>query len=168
MVVQEDGEFELRDDEGVGEGDGGEAEGNVELERRGDSELGERAEGDGAGGVRGGERAQGVGGPGGAWRDHHLRLAPAWRERSQEDTLQVRPLSLSRLSLFLWYSLILIRRWLSFSVLVTVYHSVCNSLGGLHTSQLGCLVQRCLDVLINAFFFFFGYIEKDSFPRHES
>lgn len=95
MVVQEDGEFELGDDEGVGEGDGGEAEGNVEFERGGNAELGERAEGGGAGGVRGGERAQGVGGPGGAWRAHHLRLAPAWRERSQEDTLQVRPLSLS-------------------------------------------------------------------------
>jgi hypothetical protein len=101
VVVQEDREFELRDDEGVGEGDGGEAEGNVELQRGGDTELRERAEGYGAGGVRGGERAQGVGGPGGARRAHHLRLAPAWRERSQEDTLQVRHLSLT---LFLCYS----------------------------------------------------------------
>lgn len=112
MVVQEDREFELRDDEGVGEGDGGEAEGNVELERGGDAELRERAEGYGAGGVRGGERAQGVGGPGGAWRAHHLRLAPAWRERSQEDTLQVGPtntticfLKVSTVMIFLIYSM---------------------------------------------------------------
>lgn len=43
---------------------------------------------------------------------------------------------------------------------------ICNSVGGLHTSQFGCLhclVRRCLDVSLNALIVFFGYMEKDSF-----
>ncbi|GFS43452.1 BREVIS RADIX-like 4 [Actinidia rufa] len=59
-----------------GEGDGGEAEGN--LERRWDAGVGEWASGR-PGGVRGGERAQGVGRPSGARSPHHLRLDATWR-----------------------------------------------------------------------------------------
>ena len=66
MVVQEDGELELGY-EGLGEGDGGEFERDIELERRRDAEFGEwvpsqtpLAELGGA--VCGGERAEGVGG----------------------------------------------------------------------------------------------------------
>ena len=111
VVVQEDGELELGD-EGLGEGDGGEAERDIELQRRRDAEFGEWAPSRTGGVVRGGERAEGVGGSGGARRAHHLRLAPAWRERSQEDTLQVGPtntticfLKVSTVMIFLIYSM---------------------------------------------------------------
>ena len=90
MVVQEDGELELRD-EGLGEGDGSEVERDIELERRRDTEFSEWAPSRTGRVVRGGKRAERVGCTGGTRRAHHLRLAPAWRERSQADTLQVGP-----------------------------------------------------------------------------
>lgn len=88
VVVQENWELELGDDEGMGEGDGGEAEGDVELQRRRDAKLGEWASSR-TDRIRGGERAEGVGGPGGARRAHHFRLSSAWRERPEAHTVQV-------------------------------------------------------------------------------
>ena len=66
MVVQEDGELELGD-KGLGEGDGGEVERDIELERRRDAEFDEWAPSRTllaklGGAVRGGKRAEGVGG----------------------------------------------------------------------------------------------------------
>ena len=66
MVVQEDGELELGD-KGLGEGDGGKVERDIELERRRDAEFGEWAPSQTllaklSGAVCGGERAKGVGG----------------------------------------------------------------------------------------------------------
>ena len=68
MVVQEDGELELGN-EGLGEGDGGEVERDIELEQRKDAEFGEWALSRTplaklGGAVCGGERAEGVGGSG--------------------------------------------------------------------------------------------------------
>jgi len=74
----------------VGEGDGGAAEGDIE--RRGDAELQREENGGGAGGGGG---AEGVGGAGGARRFDHVRVASAWREPSQTDSVQVRNTHLS-------------------------------------------------------------------------
>ena len=96
VVVPADGELELDDAEQVGKGDGDEAERDLELQRRGNAELRQQPASRAADRLRGGERAEGVGRAGGARRPHHLRLASAGRERSQADTLQVRPYSYSR------------------------------------------------------------------------
>ena len=77
VVVPADGEFELDDDSDVGEGDGGAAEGDIE--RRGDAELRERTSSGAVGAVRGRERAEGVGGAGGAWRFDYVRVVTTWR-----------------------------------------------------------------------------------------
>jgi len=74
----------------VGEGDGGAAEGDIE--RRGDAEL-QREEDDGGAGRGGG--AEGVGGAGGARGSDHVRVASAWREPPQTDSVQVRNTHLS-------------------------------------------------------------------------
>ena len=75
MRVPEDGELEF-DPEDVGQGNGVEAEGA--LERGRDACVGEWA--DGVHRVRGGRRAEGVGGAGGARRAHNLCVIASRRE----------------------------------------------------------------------------------------
>lgn len=90
VVAPADGELELGIDGGVetvGEGNGGEVEGDVE--RRGDaSGVRERAPSR-PGRVRGGARAQGVGCAGGFRCSHYLRVHATRWERSQAHSVQV-------------------------------------------------------------------------------
>jgi len=77
VVVPADREFKLDDHSDVGEGDGGAVEGDIE--RGGDAELRQRTASGAVGAVRGRERAEGVGGAGGAWRFDYLRVVATWR-----------------------------------------------------------------------------------------
>lgn len=90
VVAPADGELELGIDGGVetvGEGNGGEVEGDVE--RRGDAgRVRERAPSR-PGRVRGGARAQGVGCAGGFRCSHYLRVHATRWERSQAHSVQV-------------------------------------------------------------------------------
>ena len=63
VVVQEDEELE-HGDEGLGEGEGGKIERDIELARRRDAESGEWTSSRTSGAVSGRERVQGMGGSG--------------------------------------------------------------------------------------------------------
>ena len=85
VVLPENGEL----DEGVGEGDGGQAQGDIVVQRRRHAQLRQRTAVGAGGAVLGRERTQGVGGARGARRFDNLRVASTWRQRSQAHTLQV-------------------------------------------------------------------------------